>query len=517
MNRHAPDRWCRVEALTALAQISDDDRAHPERVVYLLFLLPILFVIGLVIGLGLGVRDEDLIELILALVTTVLALVPLVLDQGRRPSERYVLLSTFSIVFIIGFVLPVLVIFIPAEGPIDAPSYSWSFVFPVDIIRGQVATILGLLCLLAGHAIPIDRFARFVPKFRTDWPPMATLAVAMLMIPFGFMVRAANIAGVLSAEIGTGILSVLSSSSVYGIALAAIAYTRHRSPLAVAILVVVVPIMSFLGLFTGSKSAVLMPWVMVALSIILVRRRLAARWVVLGVLGVTLVYPVNTFVRNDILVYNTLSPATAMRNPSATLGRISRFMSGSEPATYFQQGLLATVGRMDCIGAASVLIRDTPSRVDFQNGRTIWLFFYAFVPRAIWKDKPIISIGQFFTDEYGSGPRSSRAPRRRSSASSSSTSATPASSAACCSTASCCACSTRCCWPGRPTTPGLLAAVVVLLYMSTGFQGSIANNWGIMVISILPIPVAHAIVTMLFPARGSPAAFEAHGGHTVAD
>jgi hypothetical protein len=206
-----------------------------------------------------------------------------------------------------------------------------------------------------------------------------------------------------------------------------------------------------------------------------------------------------------------------MRNPSATLGRISRFMSGSEPATYFQQGLLATVGRMDCIGAASVLIRDTPSRVDFQNGRTIWLFFYAFVPRAIWKDKPIISIGQFFTDEYGSGPeiQSGTAPSQlgeffinfgyagivggmllygillRL--------------------------FHQMLLAGRPTTPGLLAAVVVLLYMSTGFQGSIANNWGIMVISILPIPVAHAIVTMLFPARGSPAAFEAHGGHTVAD
>jgi predicted transporter len=116
--------------LTAPAHIPEiDDRAHPERVTYALVVMPVLFFVGLGIGVGVGVTGDDLIELILALATTVVSLIPLVIDQARRPSERHVLLSTFSIVFIIGFVLPVLVIFIPAEGPIDArrsATRSWS-------------------------------------------------------------------------------------------------------------------------------------------------------------------------------------------------------------------------------------------------------------------------------------------------------------------------------------------------------------------------------------------------------
>ena len=62
---------------------------------------------------------------------------------------------------------------------------------------------------------------------------------------------------------------------------------------------------------------------------------------------------------------------------------------------------------------------------------------------------------------------------------------------------------------GRPTTPGLLAGVVVILYMGTGFQGSVAACWATMTFSIIPIIAAHMLVVMLFPT--SPAAAPAYG------
>ena len=492
------------------AQNPELDRAHPERMIYALVIMPILFFVGLAIGLFAGVRGDDLTELFLALVTIVIALVPLVIDLARRPSERHVMLSTFALVFIIGFALPVFVIFIPAEGPVDAPSYGYSLLMPVDVIRGQLATLLGLICLLAGYAIPIGRLDPILPKFRSDWPPNIAIAVATLMIPFGISVRVGVMVGIIKvAAIGT--LSVLASSSLYGIALAMIAYLRHRSRFALLIVVVVSPIASLVALFTGSKLAMLFPWLMIALSIILVRRRIGARWVLLGILATTLVYPVGMFVRMDVLRGNTLSPLAAMRNPTATLGRISRFVSSSEPVEYFVSGLTSTVGRLDCIGAASVLIRDTPERVPFQNGWTIGLFFLAFIPRVIWPEKPIITIGQFFTDMYGSGPliESSTAPTQLGEF------------------------YINFGYPGiiggmlfygvmlrflhqvlltPPTTPGLLAAVVVLLYLGTGFQGSIAGNWAITVMSVGPIIIAHFVVAMLFSSRHTPAPWGTHGG-----
>jgi hypothetical protein len=485
--------------VTSVAQVPDPDRAHPERIAYALVLLAALFVMAFAVGVFAGARGDDLIQLLLALVTTAVALLPLIIDQGRRPSERHVLLSTFSIVFIIGFVLPILVIFMPAEGPVDAPSYGYSLLMPVDLIRGQLATLLGLFSLLIGYAIPVGRFAPFIPRFRTDWSPTATLAVAMLMVPFGWLLAAASLGGLVQVNVASGFLSILGSSYLYGIALLAIAYFRHRSKLAFASLLVIVPLTSLFGLFTGSKFAVLIPPGMVVLAKILVERRIAARWIVLAVLGTALVYPVGMFVREDILVHNSLSPVAALRQPVSTLGRIAGFMSGSEPLNYLGNGLVATVSRMDCIGAASVLIRDTPRVSPFQYGRTLGLFFVAFIPRVIWPGKPIITIGQWFTDTYGSGPEieSSTAPSQLGEF------------------------FINFGYPGiiggmlitgillrlfheallarRPTTPGLLAGVVVLLYMGTGFQGNLAACWATMTMSIMPIILAHMLVVKLLP------------------
>lgn len=485
--------------MKASAQAPDPDRAHPERIPYALVLLGALFILAFAIGVFAGARGDDLIQLLLALVTTAVALLPLILDQGRRPSERHVVLSTFSIVFIIGFVLPVLVIFMPAEGPVDAPSFGYSLLRPVDVIRGQLATLLGLFSLLIGYAIPVGTFVPFMPRIRNDWSPAAALGVAILMIPFGWLISAITMTGLVKFSAASGFWSVLSSSSQYGIALAAIVYVRHRSRIAFAILAVVVPITSFLALFTGSKYAVLIPWAMIVLSTILVQRRIAARWIVLAVFATALVYPVGMFVRQDILAGNTLSPVTALRQPVATLGRMAGFVTGSEPLNYLQEGLISTVARMDCIGAASVLIRDTPRVSPFQRGRTLGLFFVAFIPRVLWPGKPIITIGQWFTDTYGSGPEieSSTAPSQigeffinfgylgiiggmlvygillRL--------------------------LHQTLLAGRATTPGLLAGVVVLLHLGTGFQGSVAANWATMTMSLLPIILAHMLVVNFLP------------------
>jgi hypothetical protein len=273
-------------------------------------------------------------------------------------------------------------------------------------------------------------------------------------------------------------------------------------------LAVAVPITSFFGLFTGSKSAILIPGIMVVLSIILVRRRIAARWIVLGVLAATLAFPVGKFVREDVLASNTLSAADALRNPVGTLGRVSSFLSGSRPGEYLTGGILHFVARMDCIGAASVLIRDTPSVAPFQHGKTLGVFFLAFVPRVLWPGKPTITVGAYITEAYGAGygANTSTAPTQLGEF------------------------YMNFGYAGiiggmllyglllrlaheillvRPTTPALFVAVVVLFRLVLGFQGDTANSFAVTVMSIAPIIVAHLAVRMLFPIPGRPiASFE---------
>lgn len=501
----------------AVARTDDLDRAHPERVVYLLVLMPFLFSFGLLLGLLLGVRGQDLIQLSLALLTTAIAALPLILDQGRPPAERHVLLSMFSLVFILGFVLPVLVIFMPAEGPIEAPSFAWSAVFPIDVIRGQLATLLGLACLLIGYASPVGRLlTAFLPRFRSDWPPDATLAVAGIIIPLGWAIQLSGLFTNVFEGLGSGFFGILASSYLYGIALLSIAFLRHRSPTALLMLAVVVPITSFFGLFTGSKSAILIPGIMVVLSIILVRRRIGARWIVLGVLAATLAFPVGKFVRDDILANNTLTTADALRNPAGTLGRVSSFLTGSRPGEYLMGGILHFVARMDCIGAASVLIRDTPSVAPFQHGKTLGVFFLAFVPRVLWPGKPTITVGRYITDVYGSGPEinSNTAPTQLGEFFMNF--GYPGIIGGMLLYGLLLRVAHEILLRGRPTTPALFVAVVVLFRLGIGFQGDTANNFAVTVTSIVPIILAHIAVRSLFPTRARPISGFEPGGSSAA-
>jgi hypothetical protein len=60
--------------------------------------------------------------------------------------------------------------------------------------------------------------------------------------------------------------------------------------------------------------------------------------------------------------------------------------------------------RFDGLGVASVIVRDCPARVPFQGGWSIAQIFITYVPRIVWKDKPLLTTGQWVTDNFGSGP-----------------------------------------------------------------------------------------------------------------
>ena len=70
----------------------------------------------------------------------------------------------------------------------------------------------------------------------------------------------------------------------------------------------------------------------------------------------------------------------------------------------------ASGARLDGVGRASLIIRETPRSVPFQEGWTLAQIPIAYVPRLLWPEKPILIVGQFVTDTYGTGARSSTGP-----------------------------------------------------------------------------------------------------------
>lgn len=371
----------------------------------LLTFLPVASLLVFGIGAAMGVRGDDMTQFALALLTLFVGLLPLIVDQGQRPSQRHILLSMFALVYMIHYVTPIFTYYMPAVGPIDAPGMSYTNLSGGDVIDGQVVALIGLLAMLASYASPVSSVvARLVPPIRRDWTPAVSIAIGCLMIPFGWSIQIAAALGLIPAALGSGFLSTLGSALIYGNVVLADAVVRFRSRVAITVLAVTIPVTSFLGFFTGSKTAALIVPVMVGLTVILLRRRIRLRWILLGILAITMLYPTAQFFRDVILVENTLTAVDALRNPTATLDRVGSFVESSRFGDYFLEGLEATGARLDCVGVTSVIVRDTPSASPFQKGATLILAPIAFIPRGLWPGKPNITIGQWITDTYGSGP-----------------------------------------------------------------------------------------------------------------
>jgi hypothetical protein len=359
------------------------------------------------LGIGLGVRGANVGVLALALITSVIALLPLAVGWGLEPERRHVLLTLFGIAYLLFFVMPLLPLhFFLEEKNIGGTTMSLTELLPREIIQGQVAALVGLLAFIGGYAVPIQRLrSRKAPRPRYDWTPQVTVTVAMAMVTTGWVIYLGGQFHLIPKRLGSGALGAVASSTIFGLGLLAIAYLRQGSRLALLLLALAIPPSMAFNALTGSKGRTLLPLLMPALAHILITRRVRTRWLVLLALLLVLMYPAAEIYRYEVLKGFRLGAADVIRNPKraiAVMGQLgAAYRSFDE---YLGHGLSASARRVDGLGRLAVIVRDTPSRVPFQNGRTLALIPMAYIPRIIWPGKPDIGIGGWVTANYGGGP-----------------------------------------------------------------------------------------------------------------
>lgn len=372
-----------------------------SRLVFGFMLIFLLGVIGLVLGLALGVRGLKIEMLCWAVATSCVCAIPLLLDQARPASRRHIVFSMVSLCFGLRFALPVFTYYLPATGPVDSPDLPLSALMPRDIAIAQALIFVGLLSFYAGYALPLGRrMTRVLPPPRWDWTGQSTILAAVVLTGFGWILFIGTQFGVIPSSLGSGLIGAFADATVFGPAILAVAYLRRRSMAALVLLFLVVPITSGFNFFTGYKRLVLTPPAMVGLAWIVTRRRIATRWVVLGLAALLLLYPTAEFYRHVILANNTRTLADVARNPGPALDALGSFLSKNEFVDYLSDGLEATGSRIDGVGHAAVIIRDTPDIVPYQGGWTLGLVPLTYIPRAIWPDKPVILIGAWIIDNY---------------------------------------------------------------------------------------------------------------------
>jgi len=371
--------------------------------------LPAGGLVGVMVGASLGVSGDQLTILSIAMLTITLGLAPLAIANARE--SGHVLVTFLGIVFIGYFAIPAITRYVAANGPEVPGSMGDQIVRPTDVIDGQLVVLAGLIALLTGYGLSITpALARRLSPPTFEWSNQSTLTVGFGMLIVGWTLTLAVAASSGSALLSSGFVGILATAHLFGLAPLYIAWYRSRSILALTGLVALVPLATVFGILTGSKREALNAAAIVAITHVLLRRRLAWSWVFTALLALTLLYPVNRFYQDYIVGAARASPLEALAEPDVLVEQFSDFLADATIGDHISSGFEAVGIRLDMLGVVSVLVRDTPRPVPFQKGKTIAPLLVAPIPRILWPNKPEYSVGLWVTEQYSHGLESHTAP-----------------------------------------------------------------------------------------------------------
>jgi len=349
------------------------------------------------------VSAQEMLMIGVALVTILLALLPLAVNHSRAKENRHVLLMIFAVSFACFYAFPLFTQYFLGD-PLREGNVRLNNLDPSNILAGQSVALTALVCVYAGYIYPIGRFAgELLPRPTFDWPHPTALFIAVVMIFMGWTVFMGSTVGIIPRSFGSGVLGAISSSMYFGIGLLMIIYLKYRSQPARTLMVVLVPFTMAIAFLTGSKRFALSPLIVIAIAHIVIERRIRARWVVGGALALIALYPIAQFWR-EVSWTGTLSLFQWMLDPARVIRLLGSYLAATSFAEYFEGGLIATGSRLDLLGITTVIVRDTPGVVPYQGGWTLAYIPISFIPRILWSGKPEFHIGQWVTDNFGAGP-----------------------------------------------------------------------------------------------------------------
>lgn len=355
-------------------------------------------------GMILGVRGGNLATLVLCVLTAIFSLVPVVLIRNQPAERRNVLMALFCLAYVARYVIPPMILYVPERLPVDAPAMAYSQLRPWDVASGQLLILIALIAFLLGHLVPLwSLVGKRTERPPRDWPATITLSVGIGLILIGWPVSTAATLGFIPTALGSGVISTIGSSLVFGHVLLALAYFRNGMRIALILMCITIPITSLIGFLSGSKTSTILAPTFIAMTYVFEKRRIPVSFVAAAVLALAVIYPASEFLRVYMLGSDFRFTSEVILNPGSSASEVTNYVKSRGFGDYLADGFSSVGQRFDSTGVVSVIVRDTPRLTPYQHGSTLILFFVSFVPRVIWPEKPNVSIGQFITDVYGSG------------------------------------------------------------------------------------------------------------------
>lgn len=163
------------------------------------------------------------------------------------------------------------------------------------------------------------------------------------------------------------------------------------------------------GLISGDKRPLLLTFFLVAVVSSIIQRRIRKGWLLAPILGLVLFYPLSNAYRSLLrrnggassVVFATSLGSDAIRQAAENEGSVQGWV---------RSGWEAAVRRLDLLQSVGLVLALGP-RVKLLKGQERWWMipYYAFVPRFMWRSKPVLNEGARFSVALGYGDHTSTA------------------------------------------------------------------------------------------------------------
>ena len=164
------------------------------------------------------------------------------------------------------------------------------------------------------------------------------------------------------------------------------------------------------GLLSGMKANLLQNFVLVAVVSSMTERKLKKGWLAAAVLGLVVVYPFSIQYRE--LLRTRANDAMGVEDTGQILNSALDQATGTESTVggWTESGAGSAISRLNLLQSVAALMSLGP-RADRLKGDERWwmLPFYPFIPRLLWRHKPILDKGRRFSIALGYGDQTATA------------------------------------------------------------------------------------------------------------
>jgi hypothetical protein len=270
--------------------------------------------------------------------------------------------------------------------------------------HAELVILSGVAALFSGYAVAVKVLGKLKSKpFSVDWKTVNTVMLGIVCVAVGlyatYLVQISvdyqqkiNFGGNYSAA-----FKIFSRMlEPFGAVLLSYAYIKTRSFNLLLLILAIIAVKLPIGIILNSKEIGVSFLATFVVTKWIYDGKIPLRWIAISALVVVFYFPMS-YAYREALQSKSFSVLKSLKSIE-TLAE--KTMKIREKAKKPFDGLDKFIGRNDFKTILELTVNRTGKDVPFQNGKTLAALPYVFIPRLIMPNKPEVSVGQIFNQQF---------------------------------------------------------------------------------------------------------------------